>query len=159
MLVAGAAFAYLQFFRSSPQTVEATLLPQIAQPGPDPTSSDGAVGAVAATVEPADEGREAVLEVSTDGGWEEQATAEQDADGRVEFLLPADGLSAGTSYRVSSPGGDGLDAATSATLAGDAWGDATFGDEFDGEDDERRLGQPGRGLQPRRPQGVLPGLR
>ena len=124
VLVAGAAFAYLQFFRSSPQTVEATLLPQIAQPGPDPASSDGAVGAVAATVEPADEGRQAVLEVSTGGGWEEQATAEQDADGRVEFVLPADGLSAGTSYRVSSPGGDGLDAATSATLAGDAWGDA-----------------------------------
>ena len=133
VLVAGAAFAYLQFFRSSPQTVDATLLPQIAQPGPDPASSDGAVGVVAATVEPADEGREAVLEVSTDGAWEEQATAEQDADGRVEFLLPADGLSAGTSYRVSSPGGDGLDAATSATLAGDAWGEANFDDEFDGD--------------------------
>jgi hypothetical protein len=133
VLVAGAAFAYLQFFRSSPQTVEATLLPQIAQPGPDPAASDGAVGAVAATVEPADEGRQAVLEVSTGGSWEEQATAEQDADGRVEFVLPADGLSAGTSYRVSSPGGDGLDAATSATLAGDSWGDASFDDEFDGD--------------------------
>ena len=36
VLVAGAAFAYLQFFRSSPQTVEATLLPQIAQPGAGP---------------------------------------------------------------------------------------------------------------------------
>jgi hypothetical protein len=133
VLVAGAAFAYLQFFRSSPQTVAATLLPQIAQPGPDPAPSDGAVGVVAATVEPADEGREAVLEVSTDGGWEDQATAEQDTDGRVEFLLPADGLSAGTSYRVSSPGGDGLDAATSATLAGDTWGEASFDDEFDGD--------------------------
>ena len=51
----------------------------------------------------------------------------------MEFVLPADGLSAGTSYRVSSPGGDGLDAATSATVAGDAWGDADFDDEFDGD--------------------------
>jgi beta-glucanase (GH16 family) len=75
-----------------------------------------------------------VLEVSTDGSWEEQTTAEQDAHGRVEFLLPADGLSAGTSYRVSSPGGDGLDAATSATLAGDAWGDPEFSDEFQGDE-------------------------
>ena len=47
VLVAGAAIAYLQLFRSSPQTVEATLLPQIAQPGPDPTSSDGTDGTVA----------------------------------------------------------------------------------------------------------------
>ena len=91
VLVAGATFAYLQFFRSSPQTVNATLLPQIAQPGPDPASSDGAVGLVAATVEPADEGRLAVLEVSTDGAWEEQATAGQDADGRVEFRTKAKG--------------------------------------------------------------------
>ena len=51
VLVAGATFTYLQFFRSSPQTVEATLLPQIAQPGPDPTSSDGAVGELHSTHE------------------------------------------------------------------------------------------------------------
>ena len=44
VLVAAAAFAYLQFFRSSPQTVDATLLPQVAQPGPDPASSDDATG-------------------------------------------------------------------------------------------------------------------
>jgi hypothetical protein len=148
VLVAAAAFAYLQFFRSSPQTVDATLLPQVAQPGPDPASSDEATGAVAATVEPADEGRQAVLEVSTGGSWEEQATAEQDAHGRVEFLLPADGLSAGTSYRVSSPGGDGLDAATSATLAGDAWGDATFGDEFDGKELSADWGNRGEAYNP-----------
>ena len=36
VLVAAAAFTYLQFFRSSPQTVDATLLPQVAQPGPGP---------------------------------------------------------------------------------------------------------------------------
>jgi beta-glucanase (GH16 family) len=148
VLVAVAAFAYLQFFRSSPQTVDATLLPQVAQPGPDPASSDEATGAVAATVEPADEGRQAVLEVSTGGSWEEQATAEQDAHGRVEFLLPADGLSAGTSYRVSSPGGDGLDAATSATLAGDAWGEATFGDEFDGKELSADWGNRGEAYNP-----------
>jgi hypothetical protein len=148
VLVAAAAFAYLQFFRSSPQTVDATLLPQVAQPGPDPASSDEATGAVAATVEPADEGRQAVLEVSTGGSWEEQATAEQDAHGRVEFLLPADGLSAGTSYRVSSPGGDGLDAATSATLAGDAWGEATFGDEFDGKELSADWGNRGEAYNP-----------
>jgi hypothetical protein len=134
VLVAAAAFTYLQFFRSSPQTVDATLLPQVAQPGPDPASSDEATGAVAATVEPAEKGRQVVLEVSTDGSWEEQTTAEQDAHGRVEFLLPADGLSVGTSYRVSSPEGDGLDAATSATLAGDAWGDPEFSDEFQGDE-------------------------
>jgi hypothetical protein len=128
--------------------VDATLLPQVAQPGPDPASSDEATGAVAATVEPADEGRQAVLEVSTGGSWEEQATAEQDAHGRVEFLLPADGLSAGTSYRVSSPGGDGLDAATSATLAGDAWGEATFGDEFDGKELSADWGNRGEAYNP-----------
>ena len=40
VLVAGAAFAYFQLFRSSAQTVEATLLPPIAQPGADPADSD-----------------------------------------------------------------------------------------------------------------------
>ena len=133
VLVAGAAFAYFQFFRSSAQSVEATLLPQIAQQGADPASSDDAVGVVAATIEPAEDGREAVLEARTESGWQEQATAEQDADGRVEFLLSADGLQPDAAYRVSSPGGDGLDAATSSTLLADAWGEATFADEFDGD--------------------------
>jgi len=41
VLVAAAAFAYLQFFRSSPQTVDATLLPQVAQPGTPDTRSGG----------------------------------------------------------------------------------------------------------------------
>ncbi len=135
VLIAGAAFAYFQFFRSSAQTVEATLLPPIAQPGADPADSDEAVGVVAAAVEPAEEGREVVLEAKSGAELaEEQATAEQDADGRVEFLLPAGGLDAGSSYRVSSPGGDGVEAAASATLAGDTWGDPEFDDEFDGDE-------------------------
>ncbi len=134
MLVAGAAFAYLQFFRSSSQTVDATLLPQIAQQGAEPASSDEAVGVVVATIEPAEEGREVVLEAQVDSGWQREGTAEQDADGRVEFLLPADGLREGAAYRVSSPSGDGLEAATSATLAGDTWGEPKFDDEFDGDE-------------------------
>ena len=54
-----------------------------------------------------------VLEAKGDGGWQEEATAEQDADGGVEFLLPAGGPDADASYRVTSPGGDGLEKATS----------------------------------------------
>jgi hypothetical protein len=132
VLVAGAAFAYVQFFRASEQTVEASLLPPIAQPGPDPASSDKAVGVVAATVQPAEEGREVLLESRGDGGWQEEATAEQDANGRVSFLLPASGPRDGASYRVTAPGGDGLETASSATLAADEWGDPDFDDEFDG---------------------------
>ena len=131
-LVAGAAFAYLQFFRATEQTVEATLLPQVAQPGPEPASSDQAQGAVAATVTPAEEGRQVVLEARFDSGWQEQATAEQDADGRVEFLIPA-GAQAGSTYRVVSPGGDDLQEATSGVIAGDLWGEPDFDDEFDGD--------------------------
>jgi beta-glucanase (GH16 family) len=132
VLVAAGAFGYLQFVRTTEQTVDATLLPQVAQPGSEPADSDQAVGAVAATVEPANEGREVLLEVRSGGSWKRQDTAEQDGDGRVHFLLPAGGLAAGTSYRVTSPSGDGLDAASSATMAGDQWGAPDFGDEFDG---------------------------
>ena len=102
VLIAGAASAYFGLVRSTEQTVEVTVLPPIAQPGADPASSDEAVGAVAATVEPAAEGREVVLEAKGDGGWQEEATAEQDADGRVEFLLPAGGLD-GTRRTASPP--------------------------------------------------------
>jgi hypothetical protein len=133
VLLAAIAFAYLQFFRTTAQSVEVSLLPQIAQPGADPASSDEAAGVVSATVEPAEEGREVVLEARSGSGWQQQSTAEQDADGRVHFVLPAGSLGAGASYRVSSPGGDGIEAATSATLAGDSWGDPDFDDEFDGD--------------------------
>jgi len=132
-LVAGAAFGYLQFFRSSAQTVEASVLPSIVQPGDDPASSDEAIGLVGATVDPAEEGREVVLESRSGDGWQEEATAEQDADGRVHFVLTQRGAEDDTAYRVTSPGGDGLDAATSATLPGDSWGDPDFADEFDGK--------------------------
>jgi hypothetical protein len=131
VLIAGAASAYLGLVRSTEQTIEVSVLPSIAQPGAEPASSDEAMGAVAATLEPAKSGREVVLEVERDGGWQEEATAEQDADGRVEFLLPAGGLDA--SYRVTSPGGDGLAEATSEEVAGDLWGEPDFDDEFDGD--------------------------
>jgi hypothetical protein len=132
-LAAVAAFVYLQFFRAAQQSVEANVLPPIAQPGAEPADSEAAAGAVAATVEPAEEGREVVLEVRSGGGWQKQATAEQDADGRVEFLLPEGSPGAGTSYRVTSPAGDGLEAASSATMAGDQWGTPDFDDEFEGD--------------------------
>ena len=131
LLVAGAASAYFGLVRSTEQTIAVSVLPSIAQPGADPASSDEAMGAVAATLEPAESGREVVLEVERDGGWHEEATAEQDADGRVEFLLPAGRLDA--SYRVTSPGGDGLAEATSDEVAGDLWGEPDFDDEFDGD--------------------------
>jgi beta-glucanase (GH16 family) len=131
VLIAGAASAYFGLVRSTEQTVEVTVLPTIAQPGAEPASSDEAVGAVAAVVEPGTEGREVVLEAKGDGGWQEEATAEQDADGRVEFLLPA-GAPDDASYRVTSPGGDGLEKATSDELAADVWGEPDFDDEFDG---------------------------
>jgi hypothetical protein len=131
VLIAGAASAYFGLVRSTEQTVEVTVLPPIAQPGAEPASSDEAVGAVAAVVEPSTEGREVLLEAKGDGGWQEEATAEQDADGRVEFLLAA-GAPDDASYRVTSPGGDGLEKATSDELAADAWGKPDFDDEFDG---------------------------
>jgi beta-glucanase (GH16 family) len=130
VLLAGGAFAYFQFFRSSEQTVTAAVLPAIAQPGDDPASSDDALGVVAATVEPADEGREVVLEAQTGGSWQEVARAEQDRDGHVDLPLPEGDADA--SYRVTSPAGNGRDAATSAVLAADPWGKPDFDDEFDG---------------------------
>jgi beta-glucanase (GH16 family) len=130
VLVAGAAYAYVQFFRTSEQSVAVSVLPPIAQPGADPASSDDARAVVQARFTPAREGQEAVLEQRSGSGWEEVATAEQDADGVAEFVVEGDSPQ-GTSYRVSADGGDGLEPATST--AEQTWGAATFEDEFEGD--------------------------
>ena len=131
--LAAAVFAYLQYVRKAEQAVTADLLPGIAQPGGRPASGEEARGAVTATVTPADEGREVVLEVRDDGDWRQEATAEQDAEGRAEFVLGSpDGLREGASYRVTSPGDEDLAEATSPVLAGDQWGRPDFEDDFEG---------------------------
>jgi hypothetical protein len=131
VLIAGAASAYFGLVRSTEQTVEVTVLPPIVQPGAEPASSDEAQAAVQASFTPAREGRPAVLERRQGGTWEEVATAEQDADGVVEFVVEGDS-DAGATYRVSAEGSDGLDAVTSATAA-EPWGEPDFDDEFEGD--------------------------
>ncbi len=127
VLVAAGAFAYFQFVRDTETTVEVSVLPSIVQPGAEPAASDGAAGVVAATFDPADEGATATLEAQEGGSWKKVGTAEQDDGGHVAFDLPA-GSGAGTSYRVTGGG------TTSATVAGDEWGDPDFADEFDGDE-------------------------
>lgn len=121
-----AAFAYLQFFRSTDQSIDVSVLPPVVQPGAEPASSEEATGVVAATFDPIDEGDEAVLETKNGGAWEEVGTAEQDDEGHVEFVLP-EGSATGASYRVTGAG------ATSAVVSGDQWGEPDFEDEFDGK--------------------------
>ncbi len=132
VVLAGAgAFAYLQLARQAEQTVTVRLLPGIAQPGARPASSDQAAGLVLASVEPAEEGRAVQLQAKVGGAWEEQAEAEQDADGSVEFLLEEGGLGPGHSYRVVSPEEGDLGEGVSQEVSGDEWGDPDFADEFE----------------------------
>jgi hypothetical protein len=131
VLIAGAASAYFGLVGTTEQTVEVTVLPPIAQPGAEPASSAEAQTAVQATFTPAREGRAAVLEQRQGGAWEQVATAEQDADGVVEFVVDG-GSDAAATFRVSAEGSDGLDGVTSAT-ADQPWGEPDFGDEFDGD--------------------------
>jgi hypothetical protein len=125
VLVAAAAVAYFTVVKKSDATIDARVLPGIAQPGSDPASGDDSSGVVVATIDPADEGGEVTLESEDGGSWTEVGTAEQDENGSVSFVLPAG--DADNSYRVTSGG------ATSQTVAGDTWGEADFDDEFDGK--------------------------
>jgi beta-glucanase (GH16 family) len=131
LLVAGAAFAYFQYFRATEQTVSVTLLPGIAQPGPDPAGSDDAAGVVTATVTPVEEGRPVLLQTRVGGSWQGRQVGNQDAEGTVRFLLEPGGLDDGQVYRVVSYGDDGLERANSKALSGDVWGQPDFVDEFD----------------------------
>jgi hypothetical protein len=126
VLVAAGVAAYFMLVKKSDGTIDASVLPPIAQPGADPADSAEASGVVVATVDPVDEGATATLESEEGGSWKKVATAEQDKDGRVHFVLPSE-AGADARYRVTS--GD----TTSATLAGDSWGDPDFDDEFDGK--------------------------
>jgi beta-glucanase (GH16 family) len=130
LLLAGVAFVYLQFFRKTEQTIRVSLLPGIAQPGPDPAGSDEAAGVVTATVEPVDEGRPLLLQTQVGGSWQGQQVGNQDADGTVEFLLEPGGLDDGQSYRVVSYGDDDLARADSQVVSADQWGQPDFADEF-----------------------------
>ena len=71
----------------SAQTVTATLLPPIAQPGAEPAPATDARAVVQATVEPADEGRTLTLEQAAGQKWEEAGTAELSEDGTATFLV------------------------------------------------------------------------
>ncbi len=132
VLVAAAAVVYLQFFRSTDQSAQITVLPPIAQAGEDPASSDDAAGVVAATFTPVSEGRDAVLEQKSGAGWQTVSTSEQDSDGRAEFVLPEGTPASGTTYRVTAPSSDGLDEVTSKAAPAEEWGEPDFSDEFDG---------------------------
>jgi beta-glucanase (GH16 family) len=132
VLVAAAAFVYLQFFSTTDQTAEIAVLPGIAQAGEETGSPDDAAGVVTATFTPVSEGRAAVLEQNAGGGWQEVSTVKQDADGRAEFVLPEGAPGAGTRFRVTAPSADGLDEVVTATAAADSWGDPDFSDVFDG---------------------------
>ena len=132
VLVATAAFVYLQFFRSTDQSAQISVLPGIAQAGEDAASSDDAAGVVAATFTPVSEGREAVLEQRSGAGWQTVSTAEQDSDGRAEFVLPEGTPASGTTYRVTAPSSDGLDEVTTKAVPAEEWGEPDFSDEFDG---------------------------
>lgn len=131
LLVAGAAFAYVELFRKAEQTISVGLLPGIAQPGPGPAASDEAAGIVTATVEPVEEGRPVLLQTRVGGSWQGQQVGNQDADGSVVFPLEPGELEEGRAYRVVSYGDDGLERATSEVLSGDQWGRPDFVDEFD----------------------------
>jgi beta-glucanase (GH16 family) len=131
LLVAGAAFAYFQYFRKAEQTITVSLLPGIAQPGKDPAASTKASGIVSAVVEPVEEGRPVLLQSRVGGSWEGQQVGSQDAEGAVEFLLEPGGLEEGQQYRVVSYGDDELARADSTTVSSDEWGEPTFADEFD----------------------------
>jgi len=132
VLVAAAAFVYLQFFRSTEQSAQISVLPGIVQAGEETASADDAAGVVTATFTPASEGRAAVLELNEGGGWQTVSTVEQDADGRAEFVLPEGAPAAGTTYRVTAPSSEGLDEVATASVAADPWGEPDFTDDFDG---------------------------
>ncbi len=134
VLVVVAVFAFLRFFRSTDQTVTVTVLPGIAQPGPDPAVASEAGRVVVATFSPAREGREAVLETSDAAGWTQVSTAHQDDDGRVEFVLPHGPTDGAATFRVRASDSDGLDAVTSTAVEADPWGSPDFGDEFTGQE-------------------------
>jgi beta-glucanase (GH16 family) len=140
VLLAAAAAAYFTLVKKSDATIAVRVLPGIAQPGDAPASGDEAAGVVVATVDPADEGATATLESEAGGSWKKLGTAEQDADGSASFVLPADGADA--TYRVTSGG------ATSATVAGDTWGEADFDDEFDGNKLSQEWMNRGEGYNP-----------
>jgi beta-glucanase (GH16 family) len=130
LLAAGAAFAYVQYFRKTEQTISVALLPGIAQPGDDPAASDEAAGIVTATITPAEEGRPVLLQARVGGSWQGQQVGNQDVDGTVEFPLEPGGLDEGQVYRVVSYGDDALERADSKQLSGDQWGRPDFADEF-----------------------------
>ena len=80
----------------------ATLLPPIAQAGPEAASADDAEAVVAARTEPAEEGVELTLEQDTGSGWEEVGTAETNAAGTADFTVEG---GADAVYQVSADGG------------------------------------------------------
>ena len=134
VLVAGAAFAYLQFFRSTEQTVEATVLPQIAQPGADPASERRGAGAVAGHRRPRPRraARSCSRRSSTAAGRRWPPPSRTPTAGSSSCCQRA-ASHGGRVVPRHSPGGDGLEEATSDELAGDLWGEPDFDDEFDGD--------------------------
>lgn len=68
--------------------VEAQLLPPIVDPGAKPRKPKLADVAILGTVAPADEGAAVTLQVYDGDDWKDVGSAEQDADGQVDFTAP-----------------------------------------------------------------------
>ncbi len=113
------------------QTVTATLLPPIAQPGPDPAPAAEAQVVVEATVEPAGAGRALTLERSAGQKWEDVGSAELSEDGTASFVVDAVD---DAGYRVVAEATGDLDAATSDPVDASAVGALDFDEAFDGDD-------------------------
>ena len=113
------------------QTVTATLLPPIAQPGAEPAPATDARSVVQATVEPADEGRALTLERAAGQRWEEAGTAELSGDGTATFLVD----DPDAEYRVVAEESGDLAATTSEPVEGStSFGDLDFDEAFDGDE-------------------------
>jgi beta-glucanase (GH16 family) len=111
------------------QTVTATLLPPIAQPGGEPADPDEARPLVSASFGKDSAGREVSLESRSGNAWRELDSAEVGADGTIDFVLD-DGDAA---YRVVADASADLPAATSDVVETGSWGEMVFGETFDGD--------------------------
>ena len=107
--------------------VEARLLPPIADAGSKPRKPKLADVAIEGTVKPAEEGAAVALQVHDGDAWKDLDSAEQDAEGRVDFTAPnlVDGQPQSYRLAVGDTHSDDLDTGV--------WQDKLeFEDGFDG---------------------------
>ncbi len=115
------------------RSVSVSMLPPISQPGLEVADPEDAQPVVAARFDQDSAGREASLEQSASGDWDEVATAEVDEDGVAEFVVEG-GADDEAPYRVVAAASGDLPAAQSPEVSGGSWGEPVFADAFDGEE-------------------------